>query len=311
MKREKVNPLITQKHTECLREGFRLWGALEYGKMPALGDYRWTSDLILSTWHAAETGETPVNGLEYRTGKSGGGFDSLDFQFLPLEKQLPKTFSPDLSISLNQRKEGQKISIPIPFYGAGMSYGSISANIMIARAKLAKKWNTFTSTGEGGYPDVLIPYKDHVITQIATGYFGVREETIQYARIVEFKYAQGAKPGLGGHLLADKATVDVAKMRGSLPGISLFSPFPFIASTQLRIIKNMSIGSKQLIPKRSSLSKCQHPSMWTWWQWEATLQTPIFCKSMGDMVGRVQLLRSPKKILPCRLNLLSPKCIGV
>jgi glutamate synthase domain-containing protein 2 len=66
-----------------------------------------------------------------------------------------------------------------------------------------------------------------VITQIATGMFGVREETIQRARIIEFKYAQGAKPGLGGHLLGDKATLAVAKMRESVPWVSLFSPFPF------------------------------------------------------------------------------------
>ena len=98
---------------------------------------------------------------------------------------------------------------------------------MLSRAKAAKNWNTFTCTGEGGYPDSLVPYKGHVITQIATGMFGVREETIQYAPIVEFKYAQGAKPGLGGHLLGDKATLEVAKMRGSVPWVSLFSPFPF------------------------------------------------------------------------------------
>jgi glutamate synthase domain-containing protein 2 len=66
-----------------------------------------------------------------------------------------------------------------------------------------------------------------LITQIATGMFGVREETIQRAPIVEFKYAQGAKPGLGGHLLGDKTTVAVAKMRESVPWVSLFSPFPF------------------------------------------------------------------------------------
>jgi glutamate synthase domain-containing protein 2 len=57
--------------------------------------------------------------------------------------------------------------------------------------------------------------------------FGVREETIQYAPIVEFKYAQGAKPGLGGHLLADKVTSEVAKMRESSMFTSLYSPFPF------------------------------------------------------------------------------------
>src|SRR4030066_89183 len=66
-----------------------------------------------------------------------------------------------------------------------------------------------------------------MITQVATGLFGVREETIQRVRIVEFKYAQGAKPGLGGHLLGDKVTTEVAKLRETVMGSSLFSPFPF------------------------------------------------------------------------------------
>jgi glutamate synthase domain-containing protein 2 len=57
--------------------------------------------------------------------------------------------------------------------------------------------------------------------------FGVREETIQRARIVEFKYAQGAKPGLGGHLLGGKTTEVVATMREAVAWTSLFSPFPF------------------------------------------------------------------------------------
>jgi glutamate synthase domain-containing protein 2 len=55
----------------------------------------------------------------------------------------------------------------------------------------------------------------------------VREETIQWAPILEFKYAQGAKPGLGGHLLGSKSTMTVARMRESVPWVSLFSPFPF------------------------------------------------------------------------------------
>jgi glutamate synthase domain-containing protein 2 len=62
---------------------------------------------------------------------------------------------------------------------------------------------------------------------VATGLFGVREETIQRVKIVEFKYAQGAKPGLGGHLLGDKVTPAVARMREAVVGYPLFSPFPF------------------------------------------------------------------------------------
>jgi glutamate synthase domain-containing protein 2 len=98
---------------------------------------------------------------------------------------------------------------------------------MLSRAIAAERWNTFTCTGEGGYPASLIPYSNCIITQVATGMFGVREETIQRAPIVEFKYAQGAKPGLGGHLLGDKSTTAVAALRESVPWISLFSPFPF------------------------------------------------------------------------------------
>ena len=219
--------LIVEKHTSAIRGGFQTWPTLEFGKPPALGDARWTDDLILSVWTQAQTGKPPTNGLEYKVGRSGGGFDSLDFKFLPESQWLPDNVQVDTSIALNRRDFNPKIEIPVPWYGGGMSFGSISENIMLSRARVAERWATFTSSGEGGYPDVLVPHRDHVITQVATGMFGVREETVQYARIVELKYAQGSKPGLGGHLLGDKATSSVAAMRESVPWVSLFSPFPF------------------------------------------------------------------------------------
>src|SRR6266571_187834 len=218
---------IIEKHQEALHQGFRAWPSLAYDRPPAMGDARWTADLILATWTQAETGRPPDNGLEYKVGQSGGGFDVLTFKFLPREQWVPEQETIDTSISLNRRPYDRKIEIPVPWYGAGMSFGSISEQIMQARAKAARQWCTFTCTGEGGYPESLVPYRDYMITQVATGMFGVREETIMWAPIVEFKYAQGAKHGLGGHLLGDKATTAVAKMRESVPWVSLFSPFPF------------------------------------------------------------------------------------
>ncbi len=218
---------MIKKHREALRIGYRKWAYMKMGLMPALGDARWTAELILSTWFQAEKGYPPDNVIEYKIGNSGGGFDLLDFKKILTEERLYEKEPIDLSIELNKSSEGRKITIPIPWYGAGMSFGSISAQVMVARAIAAKNWNTFTSTGEGGYPECLKPYSDNVITQIATGMFGVREETILMAPIIEFKYAQGAKPGLGGHLLADKVSTEVAMMRESVPFVSLFSPFPF------------------------------------------------------------------------------------
>ncbi len=217
--------LIVGKHSELIYHGIETLPNLTYGVPGALGNKRWTAELILSTYEQATTGDIPKN-LEYKVGKSGGGFDRLEFKTIDdgLERDEDGY---DLSISLNRRSSGPQIDIPIPIYGAGMSFGSVSLNFMLARAIAAQRMNTFTCTGEGGYPPELMKYKDYVITQVATGMFGVREETIQAARIVEFKYAQGAKPGLGGHLLADKVTSEVANMRESTPFSSLYSPFPF------------------------------------------------------------------------------------
>jgi glutamate synthase domain-containing protein 2/ferredoxin len=194
-----------------------------------MGDYRWTPDLLASTWHMAETGLVPPGGLEYRTGASGGGFDKLRL-VLPLPGKAPavEDGDVDMGVDLNRRNDhAHRVRIEVPFYGGGMSYGSVSITTMLSRIKAASALGTFCCTGEGGYPDELKPYDDHVITQVATGLFGVREETIKRVKIVEFKYAQGAKPGLGGHLLGDKVTPGVARMREAVVGFPLFSPFPF------------------------------------------------------------------------------------
>ena len=207
-------------------------GAIRVGEDPAwlvLGDPRWTADLLISTWMQAETGHPPKGEFEHKIGASGGGFDRMDIVFpsAPPDKSfLPKDV--DLSIPLNRRGDGRpEVRIGMPVYGGGMSFGSISLATMVSRARAYQTFNSFTCTGEGGYPDVLKDYDQNVITQVATGLFGVREETIQRVRMVEFKYAQGAKPGLGGHLLGDKVTPAVAKMREAVVGSSLFSPFPF------------------------------------------------------------------------------------
>ena len=217
-------PLIAARHTGAIRRGLRHWPRAA-APPPALGDRRWPAELILATWREAETGEPAEPACP--TGASGGGLDRLGFRELPASLWLPEGRPIDLSIPLNRRAWDPRIEIPVPWYGAGMSFGSVSEQVMLARALAARRSGTFTCTGEGGYPESLVPYREHVITQIATGMFGVREETIQRARIVEFKYAQGAKPGLGGHLLGDKATMAVARMREAVPWVSLFSPFPF------------------------------------------------------------------------------------
>jgi glutamate synthase domain-containing protein 2 len=228
------------------------------------GDPRWTADLIVSTWTQAEMGEPPANGLEYRTGASGGGFDRIDFLFPERTAQFHTgPDDVDLSLRLNRRSDDTitpPLEIGIPIYGGGMSFGSTSLTVLLARAKAYTAFNSLVCTGEGGFPDALIPYSNNVITQVATGLFGVREETIQRVRIIEFKYAQGAKPGLGGHLLGDKVTPAVAKMREAVAGSSLFSPFPFHSVYSVEDHKKHIDWIKAISPKAVISVKVSTPT---------------------------------------------------
>ncbi|MGA1825755.1 MAG: glutamate synthase-related protein [bacterium] len=193
-----------------------------------LGDCRWTPDLLASNWAMAETGHAPPDYLESKIGATEGGFDRLYFAYPHKPSAGLRRENISTTLLLNRRSDGrEEITIDVTWYGGGMSFGSTNIRVLLSKARVAKAWNSFTCTGEGGYPDRFIPYADTIITQVATGLFGVREQTIQYAKIVEFKYAQGAKPGLGGHLLGDKNTPDVAALREAVVGTSLFSPFPF------------------------------------------------------------------------------------
>ena len=240
-------------------------GALRVGPDPSwetFGDPRWTTDLLVSTWIQAETGLPPEQDLDYKGGASGGGFDRIDIAFP--NGELERNFDPedvDLSIPLNRSGDGRpEVTIGFPIYGGGMSFGSISLATMLGRARAYRAFRSFTCTGEGGYPDALKEYDDHVITQVATGLFGVREETIQRVRIVEFKYAQGAKPGLGGHLLGDKVTPAVARMRESVVGSALFSPFPFHSVYSVEDHKKHVDWIKMINPKTLVSVKVSTPT---------------------------------------------------
>lgn len=227
-----------------------------------LGDCRWNPDLLLSTWWQAEFGNLPYTDLEYRTGGSGGGFDRLRFLFPPRRggKQISHQ-DISLEVDINRRGDGRpQVTVGVPWYGGGMSFGSVSINTIISRATAAKTFNTLVSTGEGGYPEELYPFDDHIVTQVATGLFGVREDTLQRVRMIEFKYAQGAKPGLGGHLLGDKVTPAVARMRESVTGSALFSPFPFHSVYSVEDHKKHIDWMKEINPRALISVKVSTPT---------------------------------------------------
>lgn len=119
---------------------------------------------------------------------------------------------------------------------AAMSYGSLSANAVLALNQGAEMGNFAHNTGEGGISSHHLAGGD-LIWQIGTGYFGCRaadgtfsaEKYVENAtrpsvKMIELKLSQGAKPGHGGILPAAKLTPEIAEIRGVPIGKDVLSP---------------------------------------------------------------------------------------
>lgn len=118
------------------------------------------------------------------------------------------------------------------FKVGAMSYGSLSEEAHKCIAEGMNRIGAKSNSGEGGeHRDRFKPQADgrnynSKIKQIASGRFGVNAEYLMSAEELQIKMAQGAKPGEGGQLPANKAFPWVAEIRGSTPGVQLISPPP-------------------------------------------------------------------------------------
>ena len=126
-------------------------------------------------------------------------------------------------------EEVESVSSIVKRFSTGaMSYGSISKEahetLAIAMNRLGGKSNT----GEGGedVDRLLDPERRSAVKQIASGRFGVTSLYLTNADDIQIKMAQGAKPGEGGQLMAQKVYPWVARTRHSTPGVGLISPPP-------------------------------------------------------------------------------------
>ena len=142
-------------------------------------------------------------------------------------------------IDINYPEQGIDISevegvdsIVKRFKTGAMSYGSISQEAHEAMAIAMNRLGGKSNSGEGGESLERLKIgedglnKCSAIKQVASGRFGVTSEFLVSAKEIQIKMAQGAKPGEGGQLPAEKVYPWVAKTRHSTPGVGLISPPP-------------------------------------------------------------------------------------
>jgi glutamate synthase domain-containing protein 2/glutamate synthase domain-containing protein 1/glutamate synthase domain-containing protein 3 len=123
-------------------------------------------------------------------------------------------------------------SIVKRFCTGAMSLGSISSEAHETLAIAMNKLGGRSNTGEGGEDkrrysvDTNGDNRNSYIKQVASGRFGVTPHYLANAKEIQIKVAQGAKPGEGGQLPGHKVDNYIAKLRHSVPGVSLISPPP-------------------------------------------------------------------------------------
>lgn len=126
---------------------------------------------------------------------------------------------------------------PSFFNISGMSYGALSAPAVQALSHGAAKAGCWMNTGEGGLSPFHLEGGCDLVYQIGTAKYGVRDANgqlseeklrekaaIKQVRMFELKLSQGAKPGKGGILPAEKVTKAIAEIRGIPEGKASISP---------------------------------------------------------------------------------------
>jgi glutamate synthase domain-containing protein 2 len=116
------------------------------------------------------------------------------------------------------------MALDIPVYITGMSFGALSYEAKIALARGATMAGTATCSGEGGMIPDERRYSVKWYYQCIQSRYGFNPHHLRLADACEFFIGQGCKVGLGGHLMGQKVTDQVAEMRSLPAGIDQRSP---------------------------------------------------------------------------------------
>lgn len=153
---------------------------------------------------------------------------------------------------------------------SAMSFGAISKPAVIALSHGSRMAGNWLNTGEGGLSPWHLEGGCDIVFQIGTAKYGVRDEAgdlsddklrelgeIDAVKMIELKLSQGAKPGKGGILPAEKVTTEISRIRGIKKGEASISPnrHPDINSAsdlldminRLRDVSGKPVGFKAVI----------------------------------------------------------------
>ncbi len=169
--------------------------------------------------HAAAHGLYEIRGLGAK--RRLPHFDDLLFLAASLSRYPLEGYRErcDTKTILGSRFAKKPIELAIPITIAGMSFGSLSANVKQALGMAATEMGTSTTTGDGGMTNEERNSSKQLVYQCLPSRYGFNPNDLRRADAIEIVIGQGAKPGGGGMLLGQKINPRVARMRHLPEGV--------------------------------------------------------------------------------------------
>ncbi len=203
--------------------------------------YPWTFGVIEEIHHKAQTGSYLLRG--FGTQGPTPNFDMITVVPSQIASQPPRDKyreECDMELVIGEDTCEKPMRLKLPFVWPAMSFGALSKEAKMALAIGAAMTGIATNTGEGGmlpeeaylsrgYEDDSFSFQrwqpgGYLVVQWSTGRWGVSADYVRGGDAVEVKIGQGAKPGMGGHLLGAKVGEEVARVRGIPVGSDALSP---------------------------------------------------------------------------------------
>ncbi len=177
---------------------------------------------------------------------------------------------------------------------SALSFGSLSANAILALNKGAKMGGFAHDTGEGSISSHHRVHGGDLIWEIGSGYFGCRNDDGTFneerfaasaldpqVKLIELKMSQGAKPGHGGILPGPKVTSEIAATRGIPIGKDCISPSSHSAfSTPVEMMNFIAKLRRLSGGKPTGFKFCLgHP-----WEWFAIVKAMLETNITPDFI---------------------------
>ena len=196
--------------------------AIQIEFVPELGQRVWSKDRLANIRQQAVSGKPNIMGCGQQNRPSE--FDRLVFVPAQLSRGPLLEEEKVNTSTVIGAKTGKPVVLETPIIIGAMSFGALSKPAKIALARGSAMAGSMANTGEGGMLPEERAEAKLLTVQYSTGRFGVTEDVLKSANMIEIKIGQGAKPGLGGHLLKHKITPEIARVRGIGTDRDIISP---------------------------------------------------------------------------------------